>query len=365
MNLDFHYYGTYSAARLAGYERAEAEVIAYYAQFVDECAKDFLTTNKVKDGIPTVQSNGEIARMTLDVHKFTKKELKEAAEAWGCFHFLPGNTKGEIAAVNMSDKERPVFKRLCLPCSELAIKTVKNAKLNGTLPGIGMAMHVLADTWAHCNFAGIPAKFINDASGKVCKLDKDNNIISELLFTWDPFADNLTKDHYSCTPPNPLRDQGILYLGHGRMGHLPDYGFLKYSYYPLWKNGEVEIKDNPDYFMKAFCQMIAALQYIRGNKTDFTDRDFAKLGKDTENRIQSIINTVKLDTSNEWKDFIKNYLSVDDETAGGLGDFNNMKCVGEYASASDKKQTNLYKFFEAAKDHKDFVTREVGEYSGY
>ncbi len=39
MNLDFHYYGTYLAAKIAGYNDSDAKTIAYAAQYVDESSK--------------------------------------------------------------------------------------------------------------------------------------------------------------------------------------------------------------------------------------------------------------------------------------------------------------------------------------
>ena len=40
MNMDFHYYATYLAARVAGYEKEEAKTIAYAAQYVDERSEE-------------------------------------------------------------------------------------------------------------------------------------------------------------------------------------------------------------------------------------------------------------------------------------------------------------------------------------
>lgn len=370
MNLDFHYYGTYSAARLAGYDVDDAKVIAYYAQFVDECSKDFLIKNNIKDGTPTVQSDEELRALFKSLKPYTEYELEEAAEIWGAFHFLPGNVNDEISPGGMSHSQKLIFKRLCMHDSILAVQTVRNARANGTLPAIGMAMHILADTWAHCYFAGIPEKFINDATGEVWEADKNNNKTEKFMFTWDTFEDNLPKNHYSCTPPNPLRDKSITYLGHARMGHLPDYGFMKYSYRPAWKNGVELIKDNPADFMKAFCQMIAALQYIKGDKENFNPKELAELEEKDREGIQRIINTRKADTCDEWKAFIKNGLTrngkdgVEDLSDKEFvkEDFNKDKCVNEYLSAGNKNQTNLFKFLDAAKAHKQFVTAVVGKY---
>lgn len=42
MDFSFHYYGTYCAAREAGFDNDDAWVIAHSAQFVDECSKTLL-----------------------------------------------------------------------------------------------------------------------------------------------------------------------------------------------------------------------------------------------------------------------------------------------------------------------------------
>ncbi|MCD7836904.1 MAG: hypothetical protein LUG83_09725 [Lachnospiraceae bacterium] len=353
MNLDFHYYGTYSAARLAGYEREDAKVIAYYAQFVDECSNDFLTQIGRSDETATVQSSAELTKLSLDTHKYTENELKEAAEIWGGFHFLPGNVDGKYQFNAKDGSNNIVPERVCLPDSTLLLQTVVNAKAKGTLPATGMAMHILADTWAHCYFAGIPCKSINDASGDVFEVKGDNADNEKLRFTWDILPDNLEKNHYSCTPPNPLRDNSIVYLGHARMGHLPDYGFMKYSYVPEW-NGRVRlIKDNPTDYMKAFCQMIYAMQYIRGDVDNFETGVYAKLGNVTEEQIKGIINTRKADTSEEWENYIANEAFRDDEEAGGIEKFDLENCkTGNY----------LNEFFDAAREHKRFVVDVVGEY---
>ena len=39
------------------------------------------------------------------------------------------------------------------------------------LPMVGMRMHVLADTWAHMYYIGMPAWFINDAKEEVYKIE--------------------------------------------------------------------------------------------------------------------------------------------------------------------------------------------------
>lgn len=53
MNFSFHYYGTYCAAREAGFSSDDSWVIAHSAQFVDECSKELLKANKKSGACPT------------------------------------------------------------------------------------------------------------------------------------------------------------------------------------------------------------------------------------------------------------------------------------------------------------------------
>lgn len=94
MNLDFHYYGTYVAARLAGYDLDSAQTIAHAAQYVDDSNKSMLSDSLghpyISDfsPIPTGQSMWDM----VDKDIFWSEEaLNEIADIWVPFHFLPGN----------------------------------------------------------------------------------------------------------------------------------------------------------------------------------------------------------------------------------------------------------------------------------
>ena len=363
MNLDFHYYGTYCAARLAGYERAQAVEIAYYAQFVDECSETLLRSIPIESSrlVPTVQSDKEMSSQLLDPHDYTPQELKKVCEIWSPFHFLPGNTDDHISDSRLNRIQAIELRRLCQTDSPLVERIVENAKVNGSLAAIGMTMHILADTWAHCYFAGIPAKYINDATGDVFELSGGKR--TKLTFMYDPiFPDNLSKNHYSCSPINPIRDRSIVYLGHGRMGHLPDYGFMKYAYCPVWRDGQELIKDNPQFFLNAFCQMITAMQYIRGSIASFHTDVYAQLGNVTEQQIKNIIQTRKIESSAEWQAFIADGLSGEDSREGAIPVFQAQQCISQYLAAQNKEATGLVQFLDAAKAHVIEVNRAAGAY---
>lgn len=379
MNLDFHYYGTYCAAMEAGYAKEEAKKIAYFAQFVDECTATLLDKNGIKKGnalfVPTVQSEIELFSTLKNPFEFTEDEIRTIAKIWASFHFLPGNTTGTEVKYDGPEKygifdgwkygvkEDKEFHLLCLPNSDLVVdmiecirEDVNGIGLTNKLEHIGMAMHVLADTWAHYWFAGIPAWHINDAEGTVYEHLEDGSKRS-LRYTYDTFKDNIEAGHYSCSPIN-IHYNGISYLGHGRMGHLPDYSFITYDYIPMWKAGDGTkgsqrvLKNNPNVFMLAYTQMVYALRCIKENRP-FQVEEYYKLEDGDRIGIRNILKTRKLDTSMEWKDYIKN--KGYDEPAA----FSAQAVFTAYQNAVDKTNTDLVRFLHAASGHAETVERNV------
>lgn len=262
MNKDFHYYGTYCAAKIAGFDPESAQTIAFYAQFVDECTKtesNKLRARAEEDGVSlkpvyTVQSvEGMMRKYGYDPRSFTQEQLIQVEGIWCPFHFLPGNRQGELTADGGEEPER--FELLCLPNSEMVLAMLNMLFRDPQPEHIGMVMHILADTWAHEYFAGVPAYSLNEAGNEVT--DEAGNRFTFLY----PANDNLEKNIFSCTPRAP-RENSVAYLGHGRMGHLPDLGYLSYRYKPVW-SGEVIQKENPKDFKKAFCQMVYILSCLR------------------------------------------------------------------------------------------------------
>ena len=71
------------------------------------------------------------------------------------------------------------------------------------------------------------------------------------------------------------------------MGHVPDYPWLKYEYVPRWSDRAI-IKDNPEDYLKGFCQMVAALRSMRANKP-FRAIDSYGVSDEIRNKIGGII----------------------------------------------------------------------------
>lgn len=321
MNKDFHYYGTYLAAKVAGFSNDDAAVIAYAGQYVDDSDADKIMSKDryyIKDftPIPTVQTNVEVFK-NFSINMLTEKLQNTTARVWSCFHFLPGNYEdgikktytGEKYSKAIEDswtfdkKSEQQFKLMCLPNSEIVremINDITNYHKSQKyyLQLLGLRMHSLADTWAHMYHCGISAWFIND-SYDVKELGPDlKPNKSPIIWISDPFFDdNISLHKYSCSTRSKFFNS-FSYLGHARMGHFPDYGFKRYSYRPNWSNTPIT-KDNPSHFLSAFKQMVEAMKAIKENR--YFNNETALLPSNVEEAVNKVIATVATDQSDAWK----------------------------------------------------------------
>ena len=277
MQEDFHYYATYCAATLAGYSHRESMDICYSAQFVDLCSRTLLTELKAPLSAVTTQLQLEMMDARTDIIG-----LQDITRIWVPFHFLPRDLYAEKP--KRTKRYMNKYRLICGPNGDLVKSTVELAK-NKPLPSVGIAMHVLADTWAHSYFAGTPSLVINNTTDDFFEILSEETAINDdpekagtvperpIKFRHNPSVpDDMEKGLYT----NSLyqgAENSIMNLGHGRAGHLPDYSFIRYRYLPAWNDYKFMIKDNPSDYLHAFCQMIYAMKYIRGDIASFeTDR---------------------------------------------------------------------------------------------
>ncbi len=351
MNPDFHYYATYCAAVLAGYSHEQGLTIAYCDQLVDLCSKTFLSGIRGPLSAATTQLQLELMDTKTDV-----LGLQDITRIWASFHFLPKDLLAD-PGFRCFKKYRNKFRLICGPNGELLKKTVELAK-NKSLQAVGLSMHILADTWAHQHFAGTPSMVINNT----------NYYFFELFPEGDGYREKRLTFRHSATTPDDLEngiytnsldtnnENSIMNLGHGRAGHLPDYSFIRYKYLPAWGQYEVIIKDNPSDYWNAFCQMIYAMKYLRGETDLFEcgqyDRDTVAPYEET---IRNILQKRQPDASEDWKAFGE---SLSGQT---IPPFDLSLHQEEYRSAQQdaKTETFLGKFILAALAQKSMITREI------
>ena len=350
MQLDFHYYATYCAAYLAGYSHEESMSICYSAQFVDVCSATLLSKLRAPLAAATTQLPMEMADARTDLIG-----LQNITRIWASFHFLPYDLYAEKKGC--SKRYRNKYRLICKPNGKLLADTIELAR-GSSLQAVGLAMHVLADTWAHRFFAGTPSLVINNTNYHFYELISENGGLRErkVTFRHNPSApDDLDRGIYNNTVMR-LGESAIMNLGHGRAGHLPDYSFMRYRYMPAWGNYTVVTKNNPTDYMRAFRQMVYALRCIRGAEGEFCLCRYDTGAVDPwASEIKSILTKRRPDASEDWKALGLRLSGFE------LPEFNISEYEQEYLSAQGdgKDDTVLGRFFMAALRQKSMVTNKI------
>ncbi len=352
MNGDFHYYATYCAAVIAGYSHPEAMDICYCAQFVDHCTKTILNSINGPEYAATTQLQSEMIDMKTD-----KNGLREITRIWASFHFLPRDLYAERPGTTTRYLKK--YRMIAGPNGDLVKDTVELAK-NNTLQAVGIAMHVLADTWAHANFAGTPSFVINNTDNYFDELIPTDNGFKRrhIEFGHNPAAkENPEKGEYTASIYQ-ASENSIMNLGHGRAGHLPDYSFIRYAYVPAWNDYYEIIKDNPHDYLHAFAQMVYALQYLRGMSSSFEKDTYAwEAVAPYEDEIKRLIAVRRTDDTEDWKALGERI------TGQTIRPFRLDEYFEEYRRVSKKDRTDTFleAFFDAAMDHKNMIIQRIVE----
>ena len=350
MQKDFHYYAAYCAAFLAGYSHSESLAIAYSDQFTDCCSRTLLRKLSAPRSAATTQLQTELMKEDTGVIG-----LQNITRIWSSFHFLPYDLYASLPHRPRTYMNR--YRLICKPNGVLVADTVRLAK-GQSLQAAGLAMHILSDTWAHSFFAGTPSAVINNVSSYFYELLEENGAETEreISFRHNPAVkDDAVNGLYTASVHNE-NENSIMNLGHGRAGHLPDYSYARYKYLPAWGDYEELVKDNPSDYYRAFCQMVYALKFLRGEVDAFTvDTYDEEAVAPWSEEIRAIIEKRQLIACEDWK-------ALGEKLSGeSIEDFDIEKYQEEYACAPEesKDDTFLGKYFIAAMAQKSMVTNRI------
>ena len=230
MQIDFHHAVTYVVARCAGFTPAEASVIAYAAQYVD---------NASNSGVVRFEGGIRYSRISSAHHLVDARNFRELdnLQVWIPFHFLPGN--GGRKADESHDG--PFVEKLrCTPDSHIAKEMIAACIADCRAPyglhRLGITLHVYADTFAHQGFTGVCHE-INDVSELQGKRIRKK--------TWRRFRERFLSSFI----------ETVLPLGHGAVLTYPDLPFAKWSFRNEWLDRHHRsaegIRDNLPLFMRA------------------------------------------------------------------------------------------------------------------
>ncbi|MBQ6360168.1 MAG: hypothetical protein IJJ25_03350 [Lachnospiraceae bacterium] len=350
MQLDFHYYATYCAAILAGYSHEDSLSAAWSAQFVDCCSETVLKHIGGPVSAATTQLQLELMDSDTDI-----LGLQKITRIWSSFHFLPGDLYAERK--KCSKRFLRKYRLICNPNGKLLVDTVELARGQG-IQAAGVAMHILADTWAHRYFAGTPSLVINST----------NYYFYELIPVGDHFFERPVRfNHNPASADDPETglytgtiqqggENSIMNLGHGRAGHLPDYSYARYRYLPSWGDYQEVIKDNPSDYEHAFRQMVYALKSLRtpGDRFETGHYDEEAVLPWLE-QIREIINRRQTDASADWKALAEKISGHEVE------DFDAEKYHREYIDTDKEHRDDTYlgRFIIAALSQKSMVTNRI------
>lgn len=301
MDRDFHYYGAYYAARTAGFTHGQAHVIASASQFIDDCTEDMayawsggVTSRSIKqhlsvrivlDDLREIDFRPVLTGVSQMAAWSGHASDEENRHLWVPFHFLPGNSRAAGHACDRHQlREGPLNPShlICRPNSPLSQAMVKGMVSNYqrvkeyseelSLHVLGVVLHVLADTFAHQDFAGIPKKEINNTDERTAYFTMDGQWRG---LTWKPKVETYTEwptvdwtvsfgkaDPLSVYPPH---GKDASYLGHGQTGHLPDTCCIAFAYKPPWSSTHI-VRNNPTQYLEAFLTMVHALECARSGK---------------------------------------------------------------------------------------------------
>ena len=186
---------------------------------------------------------------------------------------------------------------------------------------LGIRAHVIADTWAHQDWCPV-----NNVINTYWDIgNSDNSLLSSLgAMVKDRISQNIkyqdvdqnwktvklsavtgtfVNENLTAAPNHTS------YVGHGWMGHLPDYSFIKYRYKPCWGTKSTDLeRDNPTEYKRAFVELCSLFSQANGRKF-FQPNDEKKKSQleAAQKAISSPVEIAKTDTcprvhsANKWK----------------------------------------------------------------
>lgn len=349
MDQDFHYYGTYHAAKTSGFDGDDATLIARAANFIDffnetsYAAYWKLVSDTQKTKNYNIVASMDYPRYTFQGGMFSTGLAPEDG-LWCSYHFTPGNyadpphtpsretVHGADVASHLSQfatrdtnggkaelekypnvglrkkylNDLNYGKLLNRPQSALSRQLIMDAihcatdnnrlvSILGHAAGgsyilehnrddnlrrfrlilLGVRAHVIADTWAHQDFSGIGSVLntywdvnFNPTSWNPNNwgvgrqsIDYDDSTTSGWKNAVLSSAKKLTNPNLEAVP------NATSYLGHGWMGHLPDFSFVKFRYKPCWADpthAAIE-RDNPTEYKQAWLELVSLFTQANGH----------------------------------------------------------------------------------------------------
>jgi len=242
MEKDCHYYVMYLLSLVSGFNPDEAYEMAYCSQYVD----DSLDGHEKK----LFDLNGEYVG-TFDPIRTAHNGFKSIGidvqeKIYYPFHFLPG-LKGRSFSDKMVTKSGLKGRLFHVLIDEVLAKD--------DLSRVGITLHVLADTYSHCDFSGLWTW--SNKLAKVNFIPNKKNPMLNLLSKWLWMSKRFW---FTAAPP----------IGHSNAFVFPDIPSLDWKFRDY--NDKFVSKSNNIKFVKAFLDIYDILLLKFAQKRDKTPR---------------------------------------------------------------------------------------------
>lgn len=337
MQLDMHYYGTYSMARAAGIKPEFAQAIAASAQYVDDSNTAGI---ELRDG--AFLSCAATAHHPVDTRNI---DAHDQRQVWIPFHFLPGN-KGATF------EERLV----CQMDSALANEVIDHALVHANKSYgpmlIGVVAHVYADTFSHYGFSGISSEKNSVDNDSITPRITSSEILRYAKAKADDFFEKRKADAAD-----------LIKLGHGGVATYPDRPYLHWNF--RYSDGRLSgERDNPTTFQLA-CEKLHGMFVRFGQATPNCANldDFVPFEKMRGAVTDIIVREGKIEERIEaWQKAAnagKLYRQAGPIPVYQGGRFSeDLARLPNYAS-HEIEEKFVFQFMQAATLHRDFVLRQL------
>lgn len=244
---------------------------------------------------------------------------------------------------------------------------------------LGIRAHVIADTWAHQDFCGLnnvmntywdvnydPTSWNPSKMGYGRQsIDYDDGTTSgwkNQVLSWAEAKIGLISKNFEAVP------NGTSYLGHGWMGHVPDFSFVKFRYKPCWADPSTAIeRNNPQQYQSAWVELVSLFTQAKGSGQLKLDEQFKGVLEKATQAIQSPCHLEgsgagRTSSANAWQhifgDLPSTNMNVDSEPDSNAvldGMIEMTKSPDRYGTDYININSDLYLFQIAADYHFHFV----------
>ncbi len=365
MQIDMHYHGTYSLARLAGLGLEAAREIATSAQFVDD---------NVAQAHVDFEDGARIDTEATAHHLFNRANLDahDQRRVWVPFHFLPGNT-------GASYTERLKCRTDSVIAREMLDHHLTCSDRDFALQLLGIAAHVYADTFSHYGFSGVSSRGNKVDNGSFRYHEEVEGLEAPVALSPEMkeyvtrkaelfFEERGEHGGLLANIKSWVAEELSGALGHGSVATLPDRPYLVWSF-DYERNDAVagirDARDNPAMYLQCCGALHGMFQRFANQRPDLADGDVREFDA-VSPRVQEIL-LIQADKNGRimaWQEAARSGELFGD---GGeeIPDYEGENWNAEWNELNGAEdcrramETPIWRFYQAASLHRTYVLRDL------